>query len=92
MIIINNVLVSDDLFDSQFCCDLSQCKGMCCVEGDTGAPVDPEESPSSISRGSRLLSVYDIRSVLFETRSITVSSMSFALISIDCCMMKLPLV
>ena len=43
MIIINNVLVSDDLFDSQFCCDLSQCKGLCCVEGDTGAPVDPEE-------------------------------------------------
>ena len=43
MIIINNVLVSDDLFDSQFCCDLAQCKGLCCVEGDTGAPVDPEE-------------------------------------------------
>jgi len=43
MIIINNVLVSDDLFDSQFCCDLTQCKGMCCVEGDTGAPIEPEE-------------------------------------------------
>ena len=43
MIIINNVLVSDDLFESQFCCDLTQCKGLCCVEGDTGAPIDPEE-------------------------------------------------
>ena len=43
MIIIDNILVSDDLFDCQFCCDLSKCQGLCCVEGDTGAPIAPDE-------------------------------------------------
>ncbi|MCQ2269787.1 MAG: DUF3109 family protein [Bacteroidales bacterium] len=43
MIIVDNILVSDDLFDGQFCCDLSKCQGLCCVEGDTGAPIAPEE-------------------------------------------------
>ncbi|MCF0243605.1 MAG: DUF3109 family protein [Bacteroidaceae bacterium] len=40
---VGNVLVSTDLFTEQFCCDLSQCKGVCCVEGDAGAPVTQEE-------------------------------------------------
>ncbi|MDR0206773.1 MAG: DUF3109 family protein [Bacteroidales bacterium] len=43
MKIILNILVSDDLFTEQFCCDLSKCRGMCCVEGDTGAPLEPLE-------------------------------------------------
>lgn len=43
MILINNVLVSDDLFENFFCCDLAQCKGYCCVEGDMGAPIEPDE-------------------------------------------------
>lgn len=43
MIIVDNVLVSDELFESQFCCDLNKCKGECCVEGDAGAPVAPDE-------------------------------------------------
>ena len=41
--IIQNVLVSDDLFSEHFCCDLSNCKGLCCMEGDTGAPLEPNE-------------------------------------------------
>lgn len=36
-------MVSDELIDKCFCCDLSQCKGACCIEGDAGAPVAPEE-------------------------------------------------
>lgn len=43
MIIINNILVSDELFENYFCCNLEACQGYCCVEGDMGAPVDPEE-------------------------------------------------
>lgn len=43
MIIIGNVLVSDDLIKHYFCCNLSKCGGMCCIEGDAGAPVEPEE-------------------------------------------------
>mgnify|MGYP003329825157 CR=1 FL=1 len=40
---IGDVLVSTEIFTEQFCCDLSQCKGECCVEGDAGAPVTQEE-------------------------------------------------
>jgi len=43
MKIIQNILVSDDLFTEQFCCNLSKCRGMCCVDGDVGAPLEPLE-------------------------------------------------
>ncbi len=37
------VLVSSDIITERFCCDLEQCKGACCVEGDAGAPVTLNE-------------------------------------------------
>lgn len=37
------VLVSSDIITERFCCDLEQCKGACCVEGDAGAPVTLDE-------------------------------------------------
>lgn len=37
---IGNVLISTDIITEKFCCDLSKCKGMCCIEGDAGAPVE----------------------------------------------------
>lgn len=40
---IGDVLVSPDIITEYFCCDLSKCKGVCCVEGDAGAPVTLEE-------------------------------------------------
>lgn len=40
---IGNVLVSSDIITEQFCCDLDKCKGICCVEGDAGAPVTLDE-------------------------------------------------
>lgn len=40
---VGNVLVSPDVFTEKFCCDLSKCKGQCCVEGDAGAPVTLDE-------------------------------------------------
>ena len=43
MIEILGTLVSLDLFKVFFCCDLSKCHGICCVEGDAGAPVSIEE-------------------------------------------------
>lgn len=43
MIIIDNTICSDDLVTQYFCCDLQQCKGYCCIEGDAGAPVTDEE-------------------------------------------------
>ena len=43
MIAIENVLISDEVIDAQFVCDLSKCKGGCCEDGDAGAPLTKEE-------------------------------------------------
>ncbi|MEZ5198015.1 MAG: DUF3109 family protein [Bacteroidales bacterium] len=43
MIVIDDILVSDDIRDIRFCCDLDKCFGACCVEGDAGAPLEEEE-------------------------------------------------
>ena len=43
MIIHENTIVSEDLFDEQFICNLDACKGECCVAGDSGAPLDTDE-------------------------------------------------
>ena len=40
---IDNVLVSAEILSENFCCDLSKCKGICCIEGDAGAPITFEE-------------------------------------------------
>lgn len=40
---IQDTLVSLDLAEEFFCCDLSKCLGACCIEGDAGAPVTPAE-------------------------------------------------
>ena len=43
MIEIQGTLVSLDIFSECFCCDLTRCHGLCCVEGDAGAPVKMNE-------------------------------------------------
>lgn len=43
MIAIDNVLISEDVVEQQFVCDLSKCKGGCCEDGDAGAPLTGEE-------------------------------------------------
>lgn len=43
MVEIGDTIVSFDLFEQQFCCDLDICKGQCCVEGDAGAPLEMDE-------------------------------------------------
>lgn len=43
MIIVQDKLVSDDVVEEQFICDLNACKGACCWEGDYGAPLEEEE-------------------------------------------------
>lgn len=40
---VGDVLLSPDIITEQFCCDLDACHGICCVEGDAGAPVTIEE-------------------------------------------------
>lgn len=43
MIIVGNAVLSDDIKEKQFVCDLDKCKGACCVEGDLGAPLEKDE-------------------------------------------------
>lgn len=44
MLQIKETLVSLDLAERFFCCDIEACKGECCIEGDAGAPVTDEEA------------------------------------------------
>lgn len=44
MIEIDNKVVSSEIIDQRFCCDLPRCLGMCCVHGDSGAPLTPNEA------------------------------------------------
>lgn len=43
MIAIDNKLISDEIIEEQFVCDLNKCKGGCCVDGDAGAPLGKDE-------------------------------------------------
>lgn len=43
MIAIDNILISDEIVEEQFVCDLAKCKGGCCVDGDAGAPLESDE-------------------------------------------------
>jgi hypothetical protein len=43
VIAIDNVLISEDVIEAQFVCDLNKCKGGCCEDGDAGAPLTVDE-------------------------------------------------
>ncbi len=43
MIIHESTIISEDLLEKNFICNLSKCKGACCVEGDQGAPLNEDE-------------------------------------------------
>lgn len=43
MITLRNTILSDDIKEQFFVCDLLKCKGACCVEGDLGAPLEEDE-------------------------------------------------
>ena len=43
MLLHENTLVSLDLLEKEFVCNISACKGACCIEGDSGAPLEMSE-------------------------------------------------
>lgn len=43
MLAIQDTLVSEDLLERKFVCDLTKCKGACCVHGEAGAPLEESE-------------------------------------------------
>lgn len=44
MLEIQGKLISLDIIEKKFVCNLTRCKGACCVEGDAGAPLDKSEA------------------------------------------------
>ena len=43
MLMVGDVIVHTDIVTERFCCDISKCHGLCCEEGDAGAPVTMDE-------------------------------------------------
>jgi len=43
MIQIDDKIISTDIFEKRFVCNLEACKGECCVEGESGAPLEDDE-------------------------------------------------
>ena len=41
---LGKTIVSEDILEKEFVCNLSACKGACCVDGDAGAPLSEEET------------------------------------------------
>ena len=50
MINLEDKIVSLDIFEKHFKCDLKACKGACCVEGDSGAPITKKEADTILRR------------------------------------------
>ncbi|HEY5511666.1 MAG TPA: DUF3109 family protein [Prolixibacteraceae bacterium] len=77
MIEIGKTIVSMDVLESNFCCDLDQCKGACCVDGDSGAPLIPEEAETI----ERLYPI--IKEYLSEENKAEIARQGFSLIDHD---------
>ena len=72
MIEIEGKIVSADLLRDKFACDLSQCKGACCIKGDAGAPLEIEEvditkvTPSDTDTDFVLLNIENYGQILIH--------------------------
>jgi len=49
---LGKTIISEDIIKKDFVCNLSTCKGVCCIDGEAGAPLEPSE----IERHKELLS------------------------------------
>ncbi|MDD4033611.1 MAG: DUF3109 family protein, partial [Bacteroidales bacterium] len=77
MIQIGQAIVSLDIFECRFCCDLDACHGACCIEGDAGAPLTPEEC-QQISENYALIEPY-----MSESGKETVKEQGFQITETD---------
>ena len=41
---LGKTIVSEEILEREFVCNLSACKGTCCIDGDAGAPLSEEET------------------------------------------------
>ena len=57
MVEIGRTLISNDIFEKHFACDLTKCKGACCIEGDSGAFLTNTEA-AIIEQDYRFFEIY----------------------------------
>ncbi len=77
MIEIGRTILSRNIFEKQFLCDILKCKGVCCIEGDSGAPLTNEEA-ILIER-----EYYTFEKYLPENHKKEISEQGFAVIDSD---------
>lgn len=63
MIQIDHTIVSLDVIEQPFACNLSHCKGACCVEGDSGAPLEEDEIKKIASNLDIIQSYIPVKSI-----------------------------
>jgi len=77
MLEIGRTIVSLDILDQKFLCDLLKCKGACCVEGDSGAPLTSEEAKT-------IQEVYpEVEMYLPESHRAEIKKQGYAVIDLD---------
>ena len=77
MLQIGKAIISLDVIQKEFCCDIEKCKGSCCVAGDSGAPVTPEEART-------IESLYpDFEEYLSEQSKEEIKKQGFSLTDLD---------
>lgn len=77
MLQIGRTILSLDIIQGEFCCDLEKCKGACCVEGDSGAPVTEEEA-------LMIQQLYpEFRAYLSEQNRVEVARQGFSVVDTD---------
>ena len=77
MLEIGRTIVSLDILEKKFLCDLLKCKGACCVEGDSGAPVTTEEVQA-------IQEAYpEVESYIPESHREEIRKQGFAVIDLD---------
>ena len=54
---IKNTLVSESIIENDFVCNLSKCKGACCIEGNAGAPLEDKEINEITKQGQFITTV-----------------------------------
>ena len=68
LVSIGDVLVDKDVFQAFFSCDLHECKGMCCIEGELGAPLSDCEAQQLQQLPVELLRMLPEKSIKYLNR------------------------
>ncbi len=72
MKLIGNVIISDEVWDTNFSCDLNKCKGKCCQYGDIGSPITEEEEKKIKNNLKNVESVLSKENIELLKKGITI--------------------